>query len=75
QMVNKTCPPALDHLRKQTTTSIGNAQQETMIATSGGATPAASGNTLVETTQNINTIPHVSLSFYLSRLLFFFLVC
>ncbi|CAF2888646.1 unnamed protein product [Rotaria sp. Silwood2] len=60
EMIIKTCLPALDHLRKQTTTSIGNAQQETMIATSDRATPAASGNTLVETTQNINTIPHVS---------------
>ncbi|CAF4657655.1 unnamed protein product [Rotaria sp. Silwood1] len=60
EMIIKTCLPALDHIRKQVATTTGNVQQQSMMATSGGATPAASGTTLAGTTQNVNTIPQLS---------------
>jgi hypothetical protein len=51
EMVIKTCLPALDHLRKQAATTTGNVQQPSMIATSGGTTPAATATPLAGTTQ------------------------
>ena len=49
EMIIKTCLPALDHLRKQAATT-GNAPQSIMTS-SGGATPAAAGTTLAGTAQ------------------------
>jgi len=65
EMVVKTCLPALDHLRKQAATTTGNAQQQSMIATSGGTTPAATGTTLAGTTQiaQLTVIDFFSLNF------------
>jgi hypothetical protein len=51
EMIIKTCLPALEHLRKQAATTTGNAQQPSMIATSGGATPGSTGTALAGTTQ------------------------
>ena len=73
EMVIKTCLPALDHLRKQAATSTGTVQQPNMIATSGGTTPAVvSGTTLTGTTQNVSTIPQLTVRFYLQRRISFF---
>ncbi|CAM4856778.1 unnamed protein product [Rotaria socialis] len=60
EMVLKTCVPALDHVRKQAATTTGNAQQQAMIATSGGATPATAGATLAGANQNVNTMQQLS---------------
>lgn len=59
EMVLKTCLPALDHLRKQagTTSSV---PQQTIMAASGGATPATAGSTLAAATQSVNPIQQLS---------------
>ncbi|CAF0732022.1 unnamed protein product [Adineta steineri] len=53
EMVTKTCLPALDHLRKQAATTTGNVQQQNIITTSGGTTPAITGTTLTGQTQTL----------------------
>lgn len=68
EMVVKTCLPALDHLRKQVTTTIaGNVPQQSMMTTSGGATPSASGATLSGANQPMGTMPQLTVSFYFIR--------
>ncbi|CAF4236384.1 unnamed protein product, partial [Rotaria magnacalcarata] len=63
EMVLKTCVPALDHVRKQAATTTGNAQQQVMIATSGGTTPAPAGTTLAGANQNVNPMQQLSVRF------------
>ena len=66
ELVTKTCLPALDHLRRPTTTATtsGNVQQQNMMTPSGGTT----GAILVGATQNINTMPQLPVRFYLNSL-------
>jgi hypothetical protein len=68
-MIIKTCLPALDHLRKQAQTTTGNAQQPSIIATSGGATPAATATTLAGTTQ-MQPLTVKEFVFFLSKISF-----
>jgi hypothetical protein len=61
-ILNKTCLPAFDHLRKQVASTIGNVQQQTMMGTSGGTTPAASATTLAGTNPNNSAIPQLTVN-------------
>ena len=51
EMIIKTCLPALEHMRNKGGPNTSTVQQQSMMSTSGGATPAAAGATLAGAAQ------------------------
>ena len=79
EMVIKTCLPALEHLRKQAATTSGTVQQQSIMTSSGGATPAATGSTLAGAAQIPpltvrNPFDFLKIASYLFRISFLLLV-
>ena len=60
--LSRTCLPALDHLRKQAATTAGSGPPQTMITTSGGATPVAPSSALAGAGTTVSAITQLTVS-------------